>query len=225
MQYYLSASSIKDFIDCSKRYYFRTQKAEGSETTPNMEAGTLVHGIVEKHWDKSKSHNLTLALKQSEAINLPEEMISRVQYSINSFHDNFQHLLGPEDEIEVNFKIPLDKDVFLVGRIDRILKPANVVLDWKTAQESVTSIDNDVQFLVYYYAFTRLYNRPPSLVSYVSLLHNRMINLNIQNAKYDFFVKDIIPGITQQVKAGNFYRDGIYRGKCFRCQFKETCLK
>jgi hypothetical protein len=225
MRYFLSASSMKEFIDCSKKYEHRAQKSDDVEDTPQQKAGILVHNIVEKHWNQTKAHNLHLALKQSEELSLPEEMISRVQYSVNSFHDNFQHLLTPEDDIEVNFKVLLDTDVYLVGRIDRIIQPANVVLDWKTAQEDVTSIDNDIQFLVYYYAFTRLYNRPPSLVSYVSLLHNKMINFNIQNSRYNYFAKDIIPGIIKQVREGNFYRDGIFRNKCYRCPYKEMCLK
>lgn len=225
MQYFLSASSIKDFIDCSKRYEFRMQKAEESASTPQMEAGSLVHAILEKHWKDSKSHNMQLALKKANELSLPEDVTDRTMYCINSFHDNFQHLLTPEDDVEVNFKIQLQQGVFLVGRMDRVVKPSNLVLDWKTGQESVTSIDNDIQFLVYYYAFTKLYNRPPSLVSYVSLLHNRMINLNIQNSKYDYFVNDILPGIIEQVKRSNFYRDGILRNKCYRCQFKEVCLR
>lgn len=224
MQYYLSASSIKDFIDCSKRYEFRMNKAEESEDSQEMLVGTVVHKVLEDHWDKPKLHNLQLGLRRAEELSLRDDMISRIQYSINSFHENFQHLLSDKDEAEVNFKLPLDTDVFLVGRIDRILKPSNVIFDWKTSQGEVSSIDNDVQFLIYYYAYTRLYNHPPSMVSYVSLLHNKLINLNLQNSKYQHLIKDVLPGITKQVKDGNFYRDGIYRGKCFRCQFKGVCL-
>ena len=121
--------------------------------------------------------------------NLSDKLIGRVQYSVSSFYRNFQHLLTEEDDAEKFFRIKLETDVLLVGKMDRVVKPSGLVLDWKTSASSISNINDDVQFLIYYYAYTRLYNKPPSLVAYVSLLNEKLISLNIERSNYSNYRK------------------------------------
>jgi CRISPR/Cas system-associated exonuclease Cas4 (RecB family) len=222
--YYLSATSIKDFIDCSKKYYWRTTKAEEAVTTPEMKAGLIVHEVIEKYWDKPKVHNLQKGLHLAEGAKLPDKLIERVEYCINTYHDTFRSMLTPEDEKEISFKVKLEDEVTLVGRIDRITKPANLVIDWKTSEGEVTNIDNDIQFLIYYYAYTKMYKHPPSGVYYASLLHKQLITLHIDRSNYTYLIGDVLPGMINQIKNNNYYREGLFRSKCLRCQFREVCL-
>jgi len=224
MSYFISATSIKDFIDCSKKYYWRINNAEESVNTPEMDAGLIVHEVLEKYWDQSKSHNLQKGLHLTESKKLPERLVERVEYCINSYHDNFAGLLSKDDEKEISFKLKMDEDVFLVGRIDRITKGSNLVLDWKTSEASVINIDSDIQFLLYYYAYTRMYGHPPSGVYYVALLHNQLITLHVDRGQYEILMYEIIPNIIKQIKNNEYAREGIFRSKCNRCQFKNICI-
>ena len=118
----------------------------------------------------------------------------------------------------------MEEDVYLVGKMDRVVEPSGLVLDWKTSESPVSNINDDIQFLIYYYAYSRLYNHPPSLVAYVSLMKKRLINLDINRSSYTYLMDEIVPGMITQIRNNNYYRIGVFNRKCNRCQFKEICL-
>ena len=158
---YLSATSIKEFVECNKRYQWRMTKSEEAIETPEMKAGTIVHTILEKFWERKKSENLTTAYSMAEINDIPDRLIDRIGQSISNFHDSFQSLCTGNDKVEVNFKLKMEEDVYLVGKMDRVVEPSGLVLDWKTSEHPVSNINDDIQFLIYYYAYSRLYNHPP----------------------------------------------------------------
>lgn len=223
--HYISATSLKDFIACSMRYHWRMTKAEEAVTSAEMRAGSIVHTILEKFWDKTKEHNLTKAYALAEVNNIPDKLIDRIGQSITSYHTHFSHLLTDKDKIEFNFRLLLDSEVTLLGKMDRVVEPAGLILDWKTSEYNVMSINDDIQFLIYYYAYTRLNNHPPSLVAYVSLMHNKLVSLDIKRSNYEYLINDVLPGVIIQIKQGNFYRSGVFNKKCTDCQYKEICLE
>ena len=121
MPLFLSASSIVDFLDCSQRFYYRTTQREQGIDNDDMIVGTIVHYAIEKFWnDPIKARENVL--EQVKFFKLPATKEGKALTSIDNFFERFSHLLNPDDEIEYKFKLPLGREVYLVGKMDRTTK-------------------------------------------------------------------------------------------------------
>jgi CRISPR/Cas system-associated exonuclease Cas4 (RecB family) len=216
----ISATLLKDHLECPKRTDFRLNHPELiGVPTPDMLVGTYVHTAVEKYWNNKDA---AIQYIDKKLLSLPQEYWSKALKSLSSFFDNFQWLCTPEDKTEVSFKLPIENNAFLTGRIDRIVNNS-IVIDWKTGREAPKSINTDVQFILYHEAFKRMYNKKPASVFYISLLSNKMVTYFENSSLTGELLSFIIPSVVKNIKENNYPATGLLNGKCFRCAYKDPC--
>lgn len=219
---YLSATGIKDFLACSQKYYWRMSSAEESETSDDMLVGNVFHKLMQTSalaTDFEKQ-----AFEQAKVIT-EQKAYQKFFFCVDEWcNGNLKETLNlsPDDEVEKYFRIKIDEDVAITGKIDRITKDG-VVIDWKTARKTPSNINNDIQFLLYRWAFHKIYGKYPAKVLYVSSFDGSIIPLKVTNS-YQYMLDVLIPGVIRQVKAGNFYKSGLYTGECYMCSYKSFCL-
>ena len=223
MSLYLSASSIKDYLLCTKKFYYRGSKQFEFVENPSMQLGSIVHEIIEKYWDKSLEYLLTTLSNECFDKNLSEEMIEKGATSLTNFY-NSKDLWGltKDDKIEYGFKLPMSADVFLVGKMDRITTNG-ILLDWKTESSPPESIDLVPQFIIYDYAYKRLFDRNATIYS-VGIYTGTQVMYKRNNVAYNEMIQSIIPNMVENIKANRFSREGMFNSKCYRCLYKNVCL-
>ncbi len=223
MPVYLSASSISDFIACPQKVLWRITKPFPEIKSPAMVKGTIAHYALEKGW-KDRERALTIVRQECKK----EELMTRkelldLEFMMDIFFLNFRGLVGDNDLIEYRFKIPLHDDVFIVGKIDRI-SDGNLI-DWKTAGKLPSRLSNDVQCIIYDWAYKKLFDREAKSICIASLAKGDLIPY----VKDDFYTKEIfnniIPRMIRTVKNQTYERLGMFNHSCFMCPYKIGCLE
>lgn len=223
----LSASMIKDFLSCDRKAYYRLNQPEEQEQTYQMAVGSIVHNVLEEAWnDYDKA--IELAESKIKQYNLKRGS-SIVFKSIVSFFDHFTYLVNEDDTIEEYFKIPYADDITLVGKFDRITKDG-IMIDWKTGSIAPTDIGNDVQFILYEYAYTKLRGEPPKRIFYVSLPTRKVVPYERNEILIKEFFNVTLPyvaeGLKYSMKNNYFVRTGMFGYKiCDNCAFSDVCYK
>lgn len=217
----LSASSIKDWLVCPQRYFWRTAHPELVVPTPAMYAGTIVHELLEKEWANPKIEEVAKEKVKSEERIVSEKVLT----SIHNYQ-KYLHMfsLKNDDLIEHHFNITLKKGVVLTGVIDRITTNG-ILIDWKTNKINTYKLDTDVQFLIYNFAYKHLFKRNPTQVVMLNLYLDKITRLGIDAKRNEEILFDnIIPSIIRQIKAKNFPYNGVFSDSCRWCAYKDACM-
>lgn len=223
MAIYLSASLLDDFVSCSKKTYFRTNRPEESIQNKYMVVGELVHSAIENYWDNPDAAKDYLGYHLN--VRLPNDLaaVEKAYACYDVYYDNFKQYLLADDKVELKFKLPIAKDVFIVGKIDRISD--GKVFDWKTSTEAPSNISHSIQFMIYNWAYTKLYNKNPSGVYYASLGTGKLIRYSKDKIAESALFNEIIPSATMAIRNKMFLREGLFRKACFRCQYSDACME
>lgn len=217
---YLSASAIKDFLSCERKYWYRRYASDLSEPSEFLARGNAVHKVIETYWDDPENGLFFLSTADMGS---PFDL-TRAEMNLKTFYNNFSTMLSEDDLIEHKFKIKYSDNVYLVGKFDRIITKTGVVIDWKTNRSVPRDISNDPQFILYYYAYTELCNSSPSAVYFASLTNGKLIRFNFEQVKLDILLNQIIPSIISNIENKIFNPTGLYRDRtCTYCPFKEHC--
>jgi len=220
----ISASLIRDFLDCPQKAYFRLYYPELSEVTPEQKAGSLVHKVVET------------CTKREDALDLAHSMIieqdligneAHIKECINNYFDTFFDWTDKNDIVEAKFKLDY-KGFNLVGKIDRIIK-GSTLIDWKTSIKPPKDLDKDVQFIIYQEAFEKLYGFSPVSMIYASLGANKAFQVHTKSKYREFVFNNLIPKIVYILSSPAeqlFYKRGILQPNfmCNYCGFARDCL-
>lgn len=217
----ISASLIKDYLDCQMKAYYRIHKKDLGEKNIYAIRGSAVHEIIAKI--KEKDLNILID-EVTVKYNLSNEDKIIVLDYIKKFNEEFFPIIANAniDYYERFFKLKIYKDIYLVGIIDRIVD--NNIIDWKTASKAPKSIDKDIQFIIYNYAYKVLYNKEPDYVLYASIPHKKLIKFNYNKDLTNLVINDIIPSMVKGIKSGIYMRNGVFNNKCFLCDYKKDCL-
>ena len=217
---YLSASSISDFIQCSQKVKYRFGKIK-QIPTKGMTIGRIAHEAIEKGWqDKEIAYRVVQTLGRANELSRSD--IGNMEFFMDIFFLNFRPYLREDDKVEYSFKLPLYDDVFIVGKMDRISN--GNVYDWKTSSRISKRLDNDVQCIIYDYAYERIFGEPAKSINVCSLSKGNLVPY----MKKDIYVKEvfenIIPRMIKTVKNSSFERTGMFNHSCFMCPYKQVCL-
>jgi CRISPR/Cas system-associated exonuclease Cas4 (RecB family) len=218
---HISATSLIKFVSCpAKLYYSLYGEFEAEVPTREMAMGSLIHEMIEKFWDDKQLAYKQLPKYMSE-FNLDAGDTDEVINYLEVFYNKFAPICTPDDQIERRFEIKYNDNALIVGRYDRII--GDVIIDWKTGRTPPKSIDNDIQFLLYYSAYRKFAGRLPAKVIYASLTSGNMIHLNPNQDKIDVLYSDIIPAYLRAITKNEFPRMGLFGSACYRCGFREAC--
>jgi len=221
MSIYLSASSISDFIKCPQKVFYRLGKSVKEVPSKEMIIGKIAHKAIEDGWeDRGKSYDIIHKMSGTEKLSKAD--ITNLEFYMDMFFLNFKGLLSNKDLIEYNFKLPLHDDVFLVGKIDRISNKN--LFDWKTGQKLPMNLGNDVQCIIYDYAYKQLFKEEPSSICLASLAKGELIPYRASEIHVNELFTNIIPRMIKVVRNSDYERLGIFNHSCFRCPYRFGCL-
>lgn len=221
MSIYISASSIKEFIQCPQKVLYRITKPFPVLESKEMVIGKAVHSIFEKGWtDREKA--LEVMKQEIDRYKLGKADATNLSFYVDLFFLNFRHMLHEDDQIEYSFKIPIQDNVFLVGKMDRISR--GNIFDWKSGGKLPKSISNDVQCMIYDFAYRAIFNKEPSSVCLVGLGEGRLVPFTKNEVFYRELFTSIIPRMIKTIKSESYERLGMFNHGCFRCQYKQGCL-
>lgn len=219
MSIYISASLLNDFISCNRKIYYRMIKPEEAVQNKEMIIGEIVHYTIENYWNNPVDG---IAYLMRELHNrVPNEPIDHATLCLHNYYNNFQQYLTDTDQTEMKFKIPWDKDTFIVGKIDRISN--GKVFDWKTDKYPITNISSSIQFILYNWAYKKMYNTDPVGVYYAALSNSTLVRYYESLVNEYVLFSDIIPQVIHTIKSKEYIRNGIFRKSCFRCQYSDIC--
>lgn len=221
MSIYLSASSITDFVRCSKKVEYRFKKPFPELISKGMLLGKIAHYVLETGWKDKDTANAILA-EQVKKHRIQQADINSLSFYVDMFFLNFRDFLKDDDMIEHQFKIPLYDDVFLVGKMDRISN--GTVFDWKTTSKVSKSLSNDIQCIVYDFAYRSLFDKTASGVCIGWLPKGQLIPFVRDELYYREVFSNIVPRMIKTIRSDNFEKTGMFNHSCFWCQYKKGCL-
>ena len=223
MDLYISASALKDYISCNRKLYYRLNKGTIEiQETKEMVVGNVVHYAIEKYWDLYPAASFYMIDTLKKLLPGDTESLDYALACYRIYAENFKKFLSYDDRVEDRFKIPFEKDVFVVGKMDRISKGR--VFDWKTDRKPLISISKEIQFILYNWAFKKMFGANPSGVYYASLLNGSLIryssNANVEASLFE----EIIPSFIRDVKNKEYTKNGLFRRACPWCQYSKVCI-
>lgn len=221
----ISASSIKTFLECKRKYYYKLNRVEEKVHRPTLVIGTLVHKAIEVYWNDFDEGDKYLDT-QLKLFNHSSGTLHNHAFKCwDNFKLHYANMLSDRDKVEQFISVPYKYKTLLVGKMDRIL-PGNIILDWKTGDEFNPSINSDVQFILYKELYRRSRGIVPSDIYYVSLKYGKMIKYEDDGYSHNLLFDEIIPAMVVDIKAGNFVPDGLFKYKvCKECSFRDHCFK
>lgn len=216
----LSASSIKDFISCEMKYYYRINAPEQAAETVELVRGKLIHEILEKGWRDRNSAN-----KIASGLRISNTNMDKIILWMDKFFENFRPLCKDTDNVEQFFKLPYE-GIKIVGKIDRILD-ADVVIDWKSSASKPRNLENDIQFILYDWAYTRMFGKRPSVMFIGHLPTGSLIKYEENPIFRKLLFDEIIPTMIGKIQSKSYAHTGIFQWvkQCDRCVFQEYCYK
>lgn len=221
MTVYLSSSSIVDFVKCPKKVLYRIKKPFKPLTLKEMVIGEVAHKAIELGW-RSKDVAYSVIKDEVRKRDLSLSDATNLQFFIDIFFLNFRGRLDDRDLIEYSFKLNLYDDVFLVGKIDRI--SGGNIFDWKTTARPSKRSDNDIQCMIYDYAYRNIFKEPAKSINVVYLSKGTLVPY-MRNSLYESEVfENIIPRMIKTIRNNSYERLGIFNHSCFRCPYKVGCL-
>jgi hypothetical protein len=219
---YISASLLKDYLDCPRKVHYRLNFPELTIQTPEMVVGNIVHTTLEKFWD-GRVVAVEYVKAQSMLNHLTLMHTDKALLCVSNFFDFFQGLVTAEDKIEYRFKIPFG-DAFLVGKIDRV-GAFGYVIDWKTSSNHTSNVNRDPQFILYQYVYEQIFEKAPSSVMRANLIDGSIDTYSRDKIMEYSIINSVIPSAIESIRKGTLSPTGLFVGKCARCPAKIACWK
>lgn len=220
MPIYLSASSISDFIKCPQKVMYRIKKTVPEVKSREMVIGTIAHYAIEKGWN-NRERALSIIESECKSEGLRKADKTNLEFMIDIFFLNFKDRLTDKDLIEFRFKVPLYDDVFIVGKIDRV--SSGNLYDWKTGKLP-TKLFNDVQCIIYEWAYHQLFQKEPASICQAGLSTGELLPYRRDELYVEEIFENIIPRMIRTVRHDGYERLGLFNHSCFRCPYKAGCL-
>jgi hypothetical protein len=220
---YLSKSAIDDFISCRKRYYYRLNFSKQAQSSVYMTVGIIVHNALDKHW-KDKDAAIKYVINQASVWKLTDNWTTKMIKDVQSYFNNFKHLVTDDDVVEKFFKVKYDDGIFISGKYDRIT-PDHKIIDWKTGKWEPQNLASDTQMILYYNSYKELYGVYPTAI--LATLPTGKMSVYKPNQVYtDALYNEVIPDMLEAIERGSFPRTGFYTwNACKYCSFSQMCDK
>jgi RecB family exonuclease len=231
---WLSASVMKTYKQCPRKYYYQYVKKVPRDTDPEqVKVGNLIHAILEDFHNEMKAAPLgptewkprliLLAQKHQKKINLTKEQAEEAKLYLKYYLDHLaENGLPNMVSAEKKFKIILENQIIVTGYIDRIDEDQGTyhIIDYKTGKSKYL---DEQQLMIYALAMFREF---PDLVKFkCSYL---MIAEKCRSLPYVFSVTDVTRAEQEiQKTAAEIRSDQTWEAKvgflCKYCDFNAIC--
>lgn len=171
----LSASKIKTFQSCPNKYRYEYVEKIRGPRHPAAAMGTAVHTAVEnvyKAWRRKLTSKDPVSMFQEEfRLELDKDKADVDTSYLNRLLSDGIKMVGDYDYTRIpkrtermfNLKFPNEQEPIcrIVGFIDHVYSWGFVDLKTNSRKPSQDTLDNDLQFILYHWAFEQLYHRKP----------------------------------------------------------------
>lgn len=193
----LSATKIQTYMTCPTWYKYRY--IQGVSDRPNVYGlfGSAMHKAIEQWYSDGKDPHITLQEKMSD-IHWDTQFIeqaSRLTAQGHSMLDTLDLAEHIPVDLEKYFNLPYPNAENAICTIQGYIDVATdkYIVDWKTGKEKPTKLNDNIQFIIYYWAFEQLYGKAPDYVVYHRLRDHTKYKLTNPNmALLDAQIKTII---------------------------------
>lgn len=215
----ISPTAIQDFVVCSKKLFFRYGGFE-QQYDENLTVGKLVHHLIELNETENKELLKRLSSEYNIGTKSAEYKLNRC---LHNFNTHFKILTQPDDIIEYKFEHKLKRvDATIIGRIDRIINLSYpLVVDWKTSRKEILNIDNDIQFMMYYYIYNEIFGVAPEVMA-VNLYLAEVTKYDYNPESFELLFNHTIPKMIDTIRSKS-YTETENIEICKTCPYRIHC--
>lgn len=231
----LSASRIKLFTSCERKYYYEYVEEVKKPKHPAALVGSAVHKTIERvyrefgnpidifHqcWDEQRAENPETVPTQTH-YNDGIKMVTRYEFAKRE----------PLD-MEVYFKLPFPNKshpiCYIQGYIDHIYDEG--LVDLKTSKRKPLQglLNHDPQFIIYGWAYEQLYGKQPELISWHHLRTGEDIPADVLSkdklSLLNAYVNDLVFTISDQGLSDlDIWWPKRIGEACIFCSHRKVCL-
>ena len=238
----LSFTSMKDFGECAKRYYYRVTAPKSSIPNVHMVFGSIVHTAIERRELKNRDMSKLIGWSLNE---WDRKMASsqflggkapRPPKSFKRMYENYINEIKPKLKktkvsIEYFFKQLLsyspdgETPIYFVGKIDRI--DTGGIYDWKTSERLPDAYElASNQFFAYWWAYRQAFDADPKAIYYGHLGSGNLYNVDMSSVLLDNFetlLNKMSDEILNAWEHNAFPR--IIGYQCKQCPFRSICFR
>jgi CRISPR/Cas system-associated exonuclease Cas4 (RecB family) len=228
---HLSATAIKDYLDCPQRFKYRID-GNPQEANVYMLRGLAVHSVIEdQSVQTAEDAKQVFFIKFSELLSESKaffpfmvtfnSMVKQANTMLDFYYNSVNKTEPPIKEVEVQFNVTI-KGIEFVGKMDQIR--GNSVYDWKTKTKKVDPLQlkTDYQFTLYGMAYKELYGEYPENIYYGHLYQGQLYKLERTRKDYKY-LEDVASKIILATENNIFPRNyGEYT--CNFCAYKHKCF-
>lgn len=220
---YLSVSSLRDYLACPKRFWWRSRKKSQPEINEYVLRGQIIHNAIETcdTLEDALEFAGNKYAKDFLSAGIPQD----VEKMLYNYYEKIEPVLEVRnpDNIELMFKVKWNSNTFIVGKIDRISSDKTKLYDWKTSfRTPSTHTLHDPQFYVYQWAISKLYDVEPE-VYYGHLMSGKLFRVDI-NEKMWYNIKYLINEVSGELQKRKYF-PRVPGYQCESCFFKTVCWK
>ncbi len=237
----ISASKLKVYKTCSKQYFYKyvLHNNDRPADDKNVAAllGTALHKAIESKYKENKSPTGVFQQVMNDTFN---EWVD-ARYKINGsdylaralkvgrdiLTDFDWNKFNPQ-ELEFSFTLPFPNPkrpiVNVTGVID-LIDMSGMVVDHKSASYAPNqdALDNDPQFILYYWAYEQMHGAAPWKVIWNHLRTAKFYEANIAN-NYEDKIEQLTADILAMTEAKRFARRQMDDECRKRCSFFDLCF-
>jgi hypothetical protein len=242
-----SASKIKTFSACKRKYYYSYIVREAQKRNPAAAMGTCVHKTVESfhRGELSSPDDLWTVYNnewrrelQSSADLLTDGRVSKLQREGVAILERYDWTRHPRD-VEIVFTLPYPDELFplcyITGIIDQTYDDGHIE-DLKTSRNRPLQgiLDYDPQFIIYNWAYDSMYREPASGIYWHHLRTGDMIEAHVQGKDQFDSVQRIVEemlefhAMAERTGGDVALMERVYFRRagdgCLFCGYRKACL-
>lgn len=232
----LSASKIIMFKTCPKQFYYRYVEYIPEQPTVHAMFGTSLHKAIEMKYREGTNPNITFqATLQEEQQKYGNQTVRGEEYFSKYFKIFSKAIaeltwdLQPK-ELEFRFELPFpnkESPICIINGIIDVVDERGWVVDHKSSKEvpAQLKLDNDPQFIIYYWAYTQIYGKPPDKMFWHHLRTGKFLESNVAN-EYEFKLQRLTTDIEAMLSNQNYHRITMNKDVCLLyCSYLDRCFK
>lgn len=230
----LSASKLKTFSSCPRKFMYEYVHRQEKVRNAYAAMGTAVHRAIDSTYNAWRM-NLTARDPRevywetwaSEVMNNAGMQVEqKIMLDGLSMIEKYDFTRRTPLDTEIEFRLPFPNAIEPIcemhGFIDQMFDWGFVDLKTSKRKPMQFALDNDLQFIVYKWAFKQLTSENPSFVSWFHLRTQEDIPFNLSKDKTDFALH-VIERILQAGESDTY--DRCIGESCVFCSYREVCLE
>jgi RecB family exonuclease len=239
---HISASKIKTYKTCNRQYYYKyiapPVSQESEERNVGALIGTALHKAIETYYKEKINPALTFQAMihsiydewelQGYTIKGEEWLSKNVKEGKQMLKDMQFDTFHPT-ALELHFSLPFPNEIepiaLMTGYIDLVDEVAYVIADHKSQRKvpAQDQLDNDAQFIIYYWAFEQLYKNPPQHIYWNHLRTSTLIEVNIAN-NYEDKLQQLTADVQAMLQNTHYARINLGDVCKKECAFYNLCF-